>query len=112
MSYLALIRYLEKETGEKLIQENETPQLLEKEKTYEKQPPIVFTGQLIKCEEHHVRKGVNKGNIFYHLLVKHDDITIPQPAGMVVFHSLLRDKAIWERLVSQECLNKNYIFHC
>ncbi|RHZ36983.1 hypothetical protein [endosymbiont GvMRE of Glomus versiforme] len=108
MAYLALVRYLEKERGQKLIQENETLQPLEKKK----QPSTVFTGQVVKCEVYHAARGVNKGNTFYSLLIEHDDKKIPRPVRIAVFYTLLRDKTIWEKLISGECLNKNCIFYC
>ncbi|CAG8829430.1 33965_t:CDS:2, partial [Racocetra persica] len=89
---IANLERKEKEAGQKLIQENETPQPLEKEKTYEKQPPIVFSGKIVKCEVVTVKKGANEGSAFYSLLVEHDNNGLPQPIRIVgaeralVFH--------------------------
>ncbi|RHZ37674.1 hypothetical protein [endosymbiont GvMRE of Glomus versiforme] len=112
IAYLALVHYLEKESGQKLVQENETPQPFEKEKNYDKQPPIIFAGKIVKCEEHIVKKGANKGSPFYSLLIEHNNSEIPCPASIVVFHGLLRDKTVWPQLTSKECLNRVYTFHC
>ena len=112
-AYLILIYCLEKDYGKKLIQENETPQIVWKNKIYDRQPPITFTGKIVKCVERTVKKGkANEGSIFYSLQVEHSNSQYPQPFVATVFFGLLRDKTIWEKLVNQEVRGKFYNLYC
>ena len=80
----------------------------------EKTPPVKLIGKIIEIEHRKVREGEYIGNNYCLLLVKHNDNRYINPKKVFAFESLLRDKSIWQQLLTnqKECLGKFYTFYC
>ncbi|MCE8162956.1 MAG: DUF4011 domain-containing protein [Candidatus Moeniiplasma glomeromycotorum] len=104
--------FSEPEGGE--VENNNTSNFEKFFKVGEKNPPVKFTGKIIKIENRKVEKGEYIGNNYYLLLAEHNDNRYINPKKIFVFEDLLRDKSIWQLLTNQEeyYLGKFYTFYC
>lgn len=83
-------------------------------KVGEKNPPINFVGKIIECKsEKFERENRYKETYYYSLLIEHNDSRYINPKRVLVFKNLLRDKSIWQTLISpREYQDKFYVFYC